>query len=479
MMVSLQSSLGLQFGRNYLLLVNLKRSLKEIALDCQEMIHLPTGLTEDERADFCSRELSRFMKENGVGKENVWVGLPQNDFLLRFITLPASAEENLRAVVRYEVEKYIPFPEKEVHFDFVTIERDAGSKALRLLLLVIKKSVLERYLSILDNADIRPLGMEMISSSLLNLFLLGRNGSERIAPVVLVHLFERSFELNWINGGILQYSRTVDLVAEDTIGQAEQVHKEVRNSMRGAFSARAGKEDQAVSPVVFVTGGGATKEVIESLGKIQGIDFQPFPTDAIASRLNFSNSFPQHLSSSVGLAMKGMKRVPLNINLLPLSLRKKTSKVGLYLCLFLFLGILLLSITWGISTIAKDRLELRTIEKEIAALKSEVTAIQDVQQEAQKIAEEIESLERIRTSEMSKLEILKELSNIVPASVWLTDFRYYRKELQLSGYAASASDLISILDSSPLFTASEFTAPITRDREGQESFKIKTKIQGE
>jgi len=139
---------------------------------------------------------------------------------------------------------------------------------------------------------------------------------------------------------------------------------------------------------------------------------------------------------------------------------------------------LLFSITWGVSTIVKDRLELRKIEKEIATLKNGVIAIQDVQQEAQKIIEQIESLERIRTSELSKLEILKEFSNILPSSVWLTDFRYRKKELRLSGYAASASDLISILDGSSLFTASEFTAPITRNREGQESFKIETSIEG-
>jgi general secretion pathway protein L len=89
----------------------------------------------------------------------------------------------------------------------------------------------------------------------------------------------------------------------------------------------------------------------------------------------------------------------------------------------------------------------------------------------------IQSLEKIRNSELSKLAILKELSNILPSSVWLTDCRYHKQELRLSGYAASASDLISILDGSPLFTASEFTAPITRTREGQESFKIETSIE--
>jgi len=480
MIVSLQSSLGLQFGRNYLLLVNLKKSLKQIALDCQEVIHLPPSLSREERADFCSRAISRFLKEKAVGKENVWIGLPQNDLLIRFITLPSSAEENLREVVRYEVEKHIPFREQDVHFDFVTLERDAGSKTLHLLLLVIKRSDLEFYLSIVNHAGIRPLGLEMTSSSLLNLFLLGKNGNDHTVPVALVHMFERGFEVNWVNGGVLRYARTTDLVAEDVAGQAAQIHKEVRNSFRGAFSVQAWNEDHsAVPPPVFLTGGDATSsEVIESLGKIKGVNFQPFPADSIAARLNFAASFPQHLSSAIGLAMKGMKKVPLNINLLPHSLRRKTSKVGLYLCLFLFLGFLLLSITWGASSIVKDRLELRKVEKEIAGLKSEVTAIQGIQQEAQKIIEEIESLEKFRDSASSTLQILKELSNILPASVWLTDFRYYKKEIQLSGYAASASDLISILDNSPLFSASEFTAPITRDREGQESFKVETKLEG-
>jgi len=478
MIISLQSSLGIQFGRDYLLLVHLKKFLKEIALDCHKMIQAPPDLAEEESASYCSREISRFIKENTIGKDSVWVGLPRNYFLLRFLTLPLSAEENIREVVRFELGKYIPFSEEDVYFDFVTMKRDAEAKKIRLLLLVIKKSVLERYLSILRRAGVTPLGIEMSSSSLFNLFWLGENGNNSKAPVALLDIGKQSFEFNLVRGKSLCYSRVVDFDSKAEKDQAQQIKKEVRTGFRAAFCFQGGKvEEEMNSSRVSLTGGGVNDDLIAHLSKTLKMNLETLPTEAIASRLNLSESFPLSFASGIGLALRGIKRVPWNINLLPQPLRKKTRKIGLYLSFFLVFTVLVLSLAWGLSTVLKERLELRNIEREIAALKNEVISIQTIQQETQKISEKMESLKMMRKSEFSMLEILKELSNILPYSVWLTNFRYYKKELELSGYAASASDLIAILDGSPLFYASEFTAPITRDRKGQERFKIKTNLE--
>lgn len=477
-MISLQSSLGIQFGKDYLLLVHLKKFIKEVILDCHELIPFPSDLMEEELVNFCPQEISRFIKEKAIGRENVWAGLPRNEFLLRFITLPFSAEENLREVIRYEMDKYIPFPEEKVIFDFLIMERDAEAKNLKLLLLVIQKTVLEKYLSILQKAGVTPLGIEMSSTSLLNFFLMGKNGSEGKA-VALLNVQKHGFELNWVSRGILRYSRANDFYSEANGEQVKQIKEELRNSFRTTFPLQAwGEREEDSFSVVFLTGDGTKDGLINELVNTTEIDIQNLTVEDISTRRKFSSPFSPSLAVGVGLALRGMNSVQLEINLLPRLLRKKIRKMGLYLSFFLFIAALVLSLTWGVSTIVKERLELRKLKKEINALKDGVLATQKIQKEAQALIQQLESLQNIRKSEFSKLEILKELSNIFPATVWLTDFQYNKNALQLAGFADSASGLIAILDKSPLFYASEFTAPITRDLEGKENFKITTRIEG-
>ncbi|GAG34383.1 unnamed protein product, partial [marine sediment metagenome] len=252
--------------------------------DCHELIPQPSDITGDELETYRSREISRFIKDNNIGRENVWVGLPLNEFLLHFMTLPFSAEENLREVIRYEMGKYIPFPEKEVRFDFVIMERDAEAKKLRLLLLVIKKAVLERYLSILEGAGITPLGIEMSSSSLLNFFLLGGNGSKG-KPTALVDIGKHGFELNWISSGILRYSQSVDFYTEADAEQVRQIKEELRKGFRTAFPLQVWKgEEEMDSSVVLLTGGGIKDALIDGLAKTREVDIQTLPIEAISSR---------------------------------------------------------------------------------------------------------------------------------------------------------------------------------------------------
>ena len=57
--------------------------------------------------------------------------------------------------------------------------------------------------------------------------------------------------------------------------------------------------------------------------------------------------------------------------------------------------------------------------------------------------------------------------------------------MEISGFADSASDLISLLDKSPLFEKVEFLAPVTKERDRRiggdkekERFKIKLRLEG-
>ncbi len=70
------------------------------------------------------------------------------------------------------------------------------------------------------------------------------------------------------------------------------------------------------------------------------------------------------------------------------------------------------------------------------------------------------------------MDILKDLSERIPKSAWVRKLNFSDKGMQVEGHADSASELISLLEASPLFKDVAFLSPITKDRDGKERFRI-------
>jgi general secretion pathway protein L len=128
---------------------------------------------------------------------------------------------------------------------------------------------------------------------------------------------------------------------------------------------------------------------------------------------------------------------------------------------------------------------LDAINTEIKKRKPEVEAVDKLQKKKEELGKEIFELRKIKSEETSKIEILKELAQLMPNTVWIWNFKYNGKEIEINGFADSASDLIPLLEKLPLFEEVQFSAPVTKEKqmrpEGEkekERFKIKAKLEG-
>src|SRR5262249_37441068 len=70
------------------------------------------------------------------------------------------------------------------------------------------------------------------------------------------------------------------------------------------------------------------------------------------------------------------------------------------------------------------------------------------------------------------LRLLRELTEQLPADVWLTNLSVDRKGIELAGFANAASQLIPLLEASPTLERVEFTSPVTKGRD-KEQFRLK------
>jgi len=177
--------------------------------------------------------------------------------------------------------------------------------------------------------------------------------------------------------------------------------------------------------------------------------------------------------AAYGLALKGVRNTSMGINLLPPSLRKKPSKLKVYV-LFGLLSLLLLgALAWGGGVFLQRQWTLDRLDVEIKSLGSQLKKIEQIKSEKERIEDRIDYLNKLRRGGSPVLDILKELSERIPKGVWLKRFDFSEKGIQLEGNGNSASELIQILDASHMFGDVKFLSAITKDaRTGKERFRI-------
>jgi general secretion pathway protein L len=76
--------------------------------------------------------------------------------LQKTVSLPLAAEENLRQVLAFEMERHTPFHADSVYFGHRVSERDAKNRKLEVDLLVVQKPTVDEALSVLDDWDLKP-----------------------------------------------------------------------------------------------------------------------------------------------------------------------------------------------------------------------------------------------------------------------------------------------------------------------------------
>jgi general secretion pathway protein L len=127
---------------------------------------------------------------------------------------------------------------------------------------------------------------------------------------------------------------------------------------------------------------------------------------------------------------------------------------------------------------------LQRQRSQLAALTEQLTATRAEAEQSHALREELDQLtqtSRFLLNEKSRrpmaTEVLAELTRLVPDQAHLAQLMLQGDEVQVHGQAATASDLISLLDQSPLFRAPQFRSPVTQDgRDGTERFHLSVEL---
>jgi len=416
------------------------------------------------------REINAFFKSRGLNKENLVLGIPRKDIVLRYLDLPAEVADNLKQVVQYQVQSFEPTDEDKFYHDYALIQSNGTGKRLTVMLAMIRKAMLDETLQFLLTIGIRPAIVVGSSMGLANLLLLnGKDPQNR--TTILGDLNVSSLEIVALRHGAFVYSKEVG--KEDQAAWKDLV---LRETDEAASKIRLGPE--GIIDRIILAGESSEGACAEIRDVVPDCDLvrNCIGTLTIPGE---NKSRVQEAASSLGLAYTGLLRRPaIKINLLPQDRRIQQSRWAYVPAAVLGLAIIVLLCALGYRGIVQNRALARSLDLQIQGLKNSVDRVQAYRAQSEAMNKKIKAVEELLNGRDMNLEILRELTTILPNDSYLQSYRCAEGVITISGFSSSASDLIPKLEKSPLLKDVVAKGVIYKDASvGKERFTFEARLE--
>jgi len=125
----------------------------------------------------------------------------------------------------------------------------------------------------------------------------------------------------------------------------------------------------------------------------------------------------------------------------------------------------------------RNQQRIAELEQVLAEERAGALAASKMRDELQALREEGQRFANRRAQNPALVETLDELSRVLPDGTWLSAAEIRQDRARVQGTSDSASGLIAVVESSPLFRDTAFAAPVTHDQaRNVDQFVLETRI---
>ncbi len=418
-------------------------------IDARDYPFKAPGSSEKAKREALIFGLADFFERNGRTWDDIIVVLSRKSILFSQVWFPSTVKENLSAAIEFELQNICPFKKEEAIYDYKVAEETGDGSKICVLLSLIKRSYYEEIRDILKEFSLSPtaiMASPVVWEGVDWLF-----GDDAIPDKVLImregeDLIVNTYSTKGLRDSVLYEGPAhVPERAEELIGEGSD------------------------SSLVFLWGDGLDElERKLTEGGIQTFKILP---SQFHERFAHDDAeiYNEHFIPTL-CASEIVKHVPFTLNMIPVKHRPRQGRLRYYtfwvLAGLIVLSLLLLSVT----PLLKQSTAIADLEKELSSMSIDVDEILKQKEEIEASISRLNEIREIR--DRNPLDVLKELTLLLPEHTWLTYFRQKGGKIEVGGISESATSLISVLELSPLFKDVSFSSPVTKNREGTETFRL-------
>jgi len=386
------------------------------------------------------------LSAGGIATTEVVAALPRRLVTLKYARLPHATPEQIRGMVQFEAQQYIPFPLEEVVLDHQIVS-DETDEMTTVMIVAARRAVVEDLLAVFDRAGLE---VTRLTVSALALAEHAQNGG---VPVGLLDVELGEMDLAVVSAGRLLFTRAAALPG--TASGLEALAGEVARSLT------AYQNEYRAQPVSRLLVAGPTEELTRIEETLA--DLLEVPVSRMNGRL-LPSADPDALgyATALGLALAADGQGISRVNLIPASrqerkvaARRRAHTLAAAIALVV---VALFAVVWVRQSLAAQRAERVQAVRENGKLEAVQAAHKRVKAERERVAKTYETVAAGLARDRAAVDVLKALSDAMPKNrdLYLTQFTFERGgTITIHGNArteVAATDLVLALQASDAFS---------------------------
>lgn len=394
--------------------------------------------------------------------------MPRSMVQVMSLEIPAKDETTLKKMMQFEVTRRFPVQQDQLIYDYFVVDRVGDRFVVNLA--GFKREDFDDYFNTAQYAGIKAESFSLSSAAWIP--PEGDTSSNR----TYIEIIPEGFELSMVEGRRVAYSRFIRFKPK-----IEEAHFFTRDAMAGSMSSRIADNISAeLSHAGLVSGIEQIASYLEKVYLAGGGTLQLNIENALALKTGFSaNAITPlkaegdeagfgHVASAVGSAGSGKKY---RFNFIPPELRHKSNIAAKRLLKSAVAIIGLLLFGWLGSFYIVQMNTLNALKDDLKRLRSEVSTIEKTQIEIDEFKTYFDSFNSFSKRPALSLEIVDELTSLLPRSTFLTDMEIKKNEITIAGISSDAASLLEVLESSKQFKGVRMAGAV-KSFGSKEKFKI-------
>ncbi|OPX94785.1 MAG: Fimbrial assembly protein (PilN) [Syntrophorhabdus sp. PtaB.Bin006] len=389
------------------------------------------------------------------------LSVPREWVIIRTVELPATVKENLAAVISYEFDRLTPLNAADALYDFRIISESA--EKLTIMVWAARANQINPYVEALRKQGIV---VGKVAVDLSTLSTLSHYMADGMSPILLV-LDDGGYEAGLVVDGSI-----TSVVKGSFDDKVPGKRREQLSEAISPFLNKAASTGLSSGIVAFCCNGSCSAGEWDLGAPVLMVD-----DDKIKKR--FGTGQADLSPAALGGLLQGLWDKAAGPDLLSKGFHTTTQK-PFVLTIFLLVILTVLAAIFMMAPLKRQEMKLQEINRQINMRRDEVKKVESLKKEIDTIAAEVGVIKDFKEARPLTIALMKELTTILPKTVWLTRVRITGSTVDIEGYAAgSATEMISKLEASPYFQKVEFASPTIRDtRLNKDRFVIKSEIEG-
>lgn len=216
-----QGIVGLDIGSSSVKAVKLKKLKDGYELTGAEIVNIPPEAIEetdqDKKNSYYADAVKKILKNKNVANSKIATSIPGDSAIIRYIKTPYMGAEELKNMIPYEAEQYIPLGMEQVVFDYQVLAEteEEGQKKLSVLLAAVKNETMNQQLDILKAAGVSPSVIDVDAFAICNAYMLNSqddsDGGMRADTIALINVGAKFTLITIMDKGVPHITRDVNI----------------------------------------------------------------------------------------------------------------------------------------------------------------------------------------------------------------------------------------------------------------------------